>query len=322
MPNSAGKLLLGPYLLLEPLGRGHLGTVFLALHRSDRRRFALKVLPIRSLWKVLQAKKQADFFQALPPHWSLVTLADIDTTNGSHFLAWPFVEGETLEARVCRLGPLHLREACRIFSEIAEGLSICHRAGLYHGLVNPGNILIGLDGRARILDLGIGAILAENFEVDSMLDTLSSAKSALDMLEYSAPETIADPAIRSPAADAYSLGCTLYAALIGTTPFQENSVVEKMIAHQTRIPKRVRELAPALPVAVEKLVESMMRKIPGERPTLPEVKEALDAIAAGLPDDPLTTVALGKFSLGFEKIEALLAEASAPETPVDKPPST
>gem|GEM_PF-969707 len=319
LAGEADKLLLGPYLLLEPLKAGHLGAVYLALHRGDRRRFAVKVLPLRSLWKLLQAKKQASLFQSLPAHSAIVPPAEIDTANGSHFLGWPFIEGETVEAMLTRSGPMPAKGVCRLFSDVAEGLAICHEAGLFHGLLNPGNIMVGIDGKPRILDLGIGAILAENTDDDSVLDTISSANSALDMMDYCAPETIADPAARNPAADAYSFGCTLYAAFAGVRPFPDGSVVDKMIAHQTRMPTPLREIDSAIPEAVSDLVEYLMDKVPGARPSLGDAKAALDGIAQILPDDAPSTVAIGKLTLGFAEIRYLLAKGSAPESPPDEP---
>ncbi len=320
LAGEADKLLLGPYLLLEPLGAGHLGSVYLALHRGDRRRFAVKVLPLRSLWKLLQAKKQGSLFQSLPAHPAIVPPAEIDTANGSHYLGWPFVEGETLESILERSGPLPVADASRLFADVAEGLAICHEAGLFHGLLNPGNIMVGIDGKPRILDLGIGALLAENSDDDSVLDTISSANSALDMMDYCAPETIADPSSRNPAADAYSFGCILYAAFGGVRPFPDGSVVDKMIAHQTRVAEPLRSRNPSIPVGISDLVEYLMDKAPDARPSLRDAKAELDAVALALPDDPPDTKSLGKLTLGIAEIQNLLAKGSAPESNPELPP--
>ncbi len=317
---EAEKLLLGPYLLLEPLGEARFGTVFLALHRGDRRRFAVKVLPLRNLWKVQQAKKQTVLFQTMPPQRAIVPMVEVDTANGSHYLSWPFVEGETLAALVQRSGPLPVGEACRIFAEVADGLAMCHAAGLFHGMLSPGNILLGTDGHASLLDLGLGAILAENMDDESMLDTISTANSALEMMNYSPPETIADPSVRNAAADGYGFGCVMYAVITGTLPFPEGSVVDKMIAHQTRLPVSLRTLNPDLPADLEELIFSLLRKLPDRRPGMREVKDALEAISVGLPVDVPSTIPFGKLSLGYDQVEELLAEVLSTQAPSNETP--
>lgn len=280
LAGDAARLLLGPYLLLEPLGSADFGSVFLAVHRGDRRRFAVKVLPIRSLWKVLGAKKQAARFQSLPAHRAIVPLVDIDTANGSHYLVWLYVEGKTLASILAYSGPLAVPDACRLFAEVADGLAICHGAGMFHGLLKPGAILIGIDGRAAVLDSGLGAIVAENFDGESMLDTISTAHSALGMMDYTAPETIADPSLRNAATDVYNLGCVLYESLAGFPPFAAGNVVDKMIAHQTGAYASLGEANPSIPVELDALIAALLQKSPTNRPTAREMKVEMESIAA------------------------------------------
>ena len=294
LAGDAAKLLLGPYLLLEPLGPADFGSVFLAVHRGDRRRFAVKVLPMRSLWKVLEAKRQAIRFQSLPAHRAIVPLVDIDTANGSHYLTWPYLEGETLASILADSGPLALPDACRLFAEVADGLAICHGAETFHGLLKPGAILIGTDGRAAVLDSGLGAIVAENLDGESMLDTISTAHSALGMMDYTAPETIADPSVRNAATDVYNLGCVLFESLAGFPPFAAGNVVDKMIAHQTGAHALLGETNPAIPVELDALIAALLQKSPADRPSMRDVKAALDAIAAGLTPEAPSTVPMAR----------------------------
>ncbi len=315
---GAGKLQLGPYLLLEPLGGGPVGSAFLARHRGDRRRFAVKVLPLRSLWKLLQAKKQAVRLQALPAHPTIVPLAEIDTANGSQYLSWPFVEGETLQARLQRTGPLGVAEFCRVFSQVSEGLAICHAGGLFHGMLGLGNILLGLDGRARLLDLGVGAILAENLDDEPLLDTISLANAMLEMMDTTAPETISNPSIRNAAADAYSLGCVMQAALTGSPPFPEGEVVDKMIAHQSQAPAPVRLADPTLPAALGELIQSLLQKEPRNRSSLRDVKARLDGVALELLPEAPATEPFGRMALELDDVEGLLQEALSAAAPPEE----
>ena len=277
----ASALVLGPYALQEPVGSGSLGTVFRAVHRGDRRRVAVKVLPLRSLWKVLLAKRTVETLAGLPPHPAVVPLTDIDTAGQAHFLAWPFVEGETFESLVQRTGPLPPAHAARLLAEVADGLAVLHAHGLAHGLLKPANLSLGVDGRPRLLDVGMGAVLAENMAAgESLLDTISTANAAVSSFDYAAPETILDPATRTPAGDVYSLGCVLYFLLTGWPPFPAGNAVDKMLAHQAEPPPAVRDRSPLVSESLAGLVGRLMRKAPADRPgDLPAVRLALLAAA-------------------------------------------
>ena len=268
MAGKAASLLLGPYLLVEPVGSGSLGTVYRAVHTDTRQRFAVKLLPLRSLWNVIQAKRQVAAFAAMPAQAALVPFVDIDTAGGSHYLVWPFVEGETFESLVRRTGPLAPAHAVRFVAEALQGLAACHAAGIAHGLIKPSNLLLGPDHKARVLDLGIGAILSENIaDGESLMDTISTANVAMSMIDCTPPETLANPAARTPAADLYSVGCVLYYLLTGGYPFPDGNAVDKMIAHQTLDALPVAARNPRVPEGLSHLVEHLLRKSPEDRPT-------------------------------------------------------
>lgn len=275
------RLALGPFLITDVLGTGSLGSVYLATGRSDRRRYAVKILPLRSLWNVHLAKKQVEIFAELPAHPALVPLIHIDTSGGSHYLVWPFAEGTLLD-RFPR-HRLNMADALRILSEIASGLAVCHAHGITHGLIKPSNIALGIDGQARLLDLGVGAILSENIADDeSMLDTISTANAAMSLLDCCAPETLIDPTIRTAAGDQYSMGCVLFYMLTGQLPFPDGNAVEKVLAHQSQPPPRASELNPAIPEWLSDLIDRLLSKIPEDRPS---AEEMLTALATGeLPD--------------------------------------
>jgi serine/threonine protein kinase len=284
---DVAKLALGPYLLLEPVGTGSLGVVYRAIHRDTRKRYAVKVLPLRSLWNVLQAKKRLEEFAALPPHPALVPFVDIDTANGSHYLVWPFVEGGTFETLVRRSGPLDPGTAADYMAEVADALAVCHAHGMPHGLLKPSNLMLDPDRRPRVLDFGMGAILAENLaDQESLLDTISTANTTRGSLECSAPETTANPTLRTPAADAYAFGCILYYVLTGVYPFPDATAVFQIIAHQTEEPVPAHVRNPNIPEPLARLVEHLMKKNPAERPqSLEPVRDTLRAVAdlAGTP---------------------------------------
>src|SRR5260370_28379882 len=127
--------------------------------------------------------------------------------------------------------------------QTAQGLHACHQQNLIHGLLKPSNILIGTDQQVRILDCGIGLLLA-NSEGESLVDTMSTANSLTSGLDCASPECIIDPSQRTPAGDQYSLGCVLYFCLTGQYPFPEGTAVEKMMAPKTKQPPPIKDGSP------------------------------------------------------------------------------
>ncbi len=278
LKGEISKLALGPYLIVRPLGSGCLGNVFLAIHRTKRKQFAVKVLPLRSLWNVQQAKKQVQVFTTLKPHPAVVPFVDIDSSAGSHYLVWPYVQGKSIWSLIEPTGtPLPVSDTVRVMTKVAEGLAYCHAHNIAHGLMKPSNVLVGPEQSVQLLDCGMGAILSENIADDeSMLDTISTANAAMGMIDCSPPETLNDPAIRTPAGDIYSFGCVMYYMLTGSLPFPDGNVIDKIIAHQTQPPRPVRSRSPGVPIWLEELVDHLLEKDPANRP------ENLDVVAVAL----------------------------------------
>ncbi|MGL6075387.1 MAG: serine/threonine protein kinase [Fimbriiglobus sp.] len=284
LAGKASKLILGPYLLAEPVGSGSLGMVYRAVHVESRDRFAVKQLPLRSLWNVIQAKKQVQIFANLAAHPAIVPFVDIDTAGGCHYLVWPYMEGETFEQLVKRSGPLPPAHVVRFVSEICSGLKVAHQAGIAHGLLKPSNILLGPDRKAHILDFGIGAILSENIADDeSLMDTISTANVAMSMIDCTPPETFANPTTRTPAGDTYSLGCIMYYLLTASYPFPDGNVVDKMIAHQMHEPVPASTRNANVPETMSEIIGALMQKNPNDRPY------DLDVLAQALKDALPTT---------------------------------
>src|SRR5262249_49971480 len=160
--------------------------------------------------------------------------------------------------------------------QVAQGLTVAQQNNLFHGLIKPSNIMIGSDNQARILDFGIGSLLVEN-EGESLVDTMSTANTLTSGLDCASPESIMEPTTRTPAGDQYSLGCVLYYALTGRVPFPEGSAVEKMMAHQTKEPMPIREIAPDVPAGMEAVIKRLMAKTPeGRYNGSDELVEALE----------------------------------------------
>ncbi len=273
---------LGPYTLMDSLGAGSMGTVYKAVSKTDNRWYAVKVLPRRSMWNVRIARRKVRAFEGCK-HPAVVPFVDVGTSGGMHYLAWPLVEGEPLEKVVQRDGKLKPELAAQYALQAARGLEVCHGQGLFHGLLKPSNLMVGSDGQVRILDLGIGSLLAET-EGESLVDTMSSANSMASGLDCASPESIMDPNNLTPIGDQYSLGCVLYYCLAGRYPFPEGTAVEKMMAHQTKEPEAITDLNPDVPEALGAVIEKLMQKAPEARyGNTREVIEALEPLAGDAP---------------------------------------
>jgi len=276
LAGKSNALVLGPYTLQDTLGAGSMGTVYKAHSRNASGLFAVKVLPRRSMWNIRLARRKVRDFESFE-HPAVVPFVDVGTAGGMHYLVWPFVEGQTLEAYVKSRGALPPFEAATYARQVAEGLAICHSHDLIHGLLKPSNLLLSPNHQVRILDFGVGSLLAQT-ESESVVDTMSTANTMASGLDCASPEGIMDPTTIGPASDQYSLGCTLFYLLTGQFPFPGDNAVEKMMAHQTRQPPSVQELVAGVPDGLAKIVERLLQKQPGAR-----YPSALDLVVALRP---------------------------------------
>src|SRR5207245_8327177 len=132
---------LGPFTLMDALGTGSMGTVYKAQSKNDNGWYAVKVLPRRSMWNVRIARRKVRAFEQCQ-HPSVVPFVDVGTSGGMHYLAWPQVEGETLEKLIEREGTLAPERAAGLAVQAAEGLDQAHQQELFHGLLKPSNLIL------------------------------------------------------------------------------------------------------------------------------------------------------------------------------------
>jgi tRNA A-37 threonylcarbamoyl transferase component Bud32 len=254
---------LGKYKVLEKLGSGGMGTVFLCEHKLMRRRVAVKVLPFQkaedkaSLDRFMREARAA----AAVDHPNIVRAYDIDQDENLHFLVMEWVDGTNLQDLVKKFGPLDPLRACHYIYGAAVGLQHAYEIGLLHRDIKPGNILIDRSGVVKILDLGLARLTQDT---DDNL-TRQNDESVLGTADYLAPEQALDSHTVDTRADIYSLGATFYFLLTGSPPFPEGSVAQKLIWHQNRPPRALKSLRQEVPDGIVAVVEKMMAKKPEER---------------------------------------------------------
>lgn len=316
-----GFIIAGKYRLLERLGAGGMGHVYLCEHIVMGRRVALKVLP---LGQAEDPASLARFYRearavARLDHPNIVRAHDIDHEDKLHFIVMEHVDGCNLHDLVRRNGTLTWLRAAHYIRQAALGLEHAHEAGLVHRDIKPGNLLLDRQGVVKVLDMGLARFFHEDtaafikeYEVGYIIGTA----------DYVAPEQIVDSRVDI-RADVYSLGGTFYYLLVGKSPFQDGSNAQKMIWHQVRQPRSLRVLRPDVPEGLVRVVERMMAKEPARRYQTPaEVADALELFTRE-PVEPPTDAELPPSVLA--SCTRPLSQASQRTTPTsaqvtDRPP--
>ena len=263
-------LVLGPYSILAPLGRGGMGTVvYLARDRrmteslGDSILLALKLLPERKATKdpkiLSRFRREMDLGRRVN-HPNVVRTFAAGDLEEVHYLSLEYVPGKTVRQVVNENGPLQFGDAARIFADVAGGLAYIHERGLVHRDVKPANVMVRPDGRAVILDLGLAFAPGEPLPEDP---AIAGGKGYIvGTMDYLAPEQARNATDVGPSADIYGLGCTLFYALTGTPPFPADGTKLKVRRHRLDPPPGIANVPPDF----AHLIQSLMAKSPAERP--------------------------------------------------------
>jgi eukaryotic-like serine/threonine-protein kinase len=264
----------GKYKVLEHLGTGGMGTVYLCEHRVMRRRVAVKLLPEKRTEDgpfIERFRREAQAAARLN-HPNIVQVHDIDLDGKINFLVMEFIDGIGLQQLVDIRGPLPLERAVNYITQSAKGLQHAHEAGLVHRDMKPSNLILDRKGEVKILDFGL---VRFDQEKDDGLTKQFGNFALLGTIDYLAPEQ----GIRTNVdirADIYSLGCVLFFLLTAKQVFHGGGVTQKLIHHQYSVPPKLTELQPHLPESLNGILDRMLAKSPNDRFQSPiEVVEAL-----------------------------------------------
>jgi serine/threonine protein kinase len=267
---------IGPYEVIHLLGKGAMGSVYLARDRRIGRRVALKVIHL-SASSFEDTTSANEFFRRLQReaevcgalvHANIVTLYDVGYENDRvSYLAMEYVEGETLLELLRRSGPVLPPEmVLGIAADVLRGLEYAHAKGIIHRDIKPANILIAADGTAKIADFGIARPLESS---------MTRAGSLMGTPNYMSPEQASGREL-TPKADLFSLGVMLYELLSGTKPFMADNLANILnnIINQT---------VPPLPGPAGEFVARLIAKSPDDRPS---ASEALAQLPGAPPITP------------------------------------
>ena len=284
-------LVLGPYHILSPLGKGGMGTVYLA--RDTRKPegsgalVALKVLPPKRAREedrlLARFLREMDLAQRVK-HPHLTRTYEAGDVGGVHYIAMEYIRGVSLRRLVADYGPQTVARTARLFAEVADGLAHAHEMGLVHRDLKPSNIMVTPNGHAKVLDLGLA--LAVNEELPADKEIVGGQGYVVGTMDYNAPEQVDNPTGVDARADLYAMGCSIYCALTGQPPFPGGTSKDKMRRHRTEYPDPPSDFNPTVPVEFARVVQKRMEKSPARR--YPTAQAARDALLVWAADDPET----------------------------------
>ena len=293
---------IGPYLVLDYLGKSATGRVYKARHRTMNRLVAIKILSLEqtATEAVRQSIRAEARSAARLAHTNIVTLLDANQAGERMYFVKEYLDGGSLESLVRAQGPLPARRACEFIRQAALGLQHAHEKGVAHGRLSPTAILVGrVLGRGsddkplvKVSGFGLGRLGADGAEPD---------------FEYRAPEQFDEPDRADPAADLYSLGCIFHYLLAGRPPFPASGAEEAAAHHRSSPPPALEPLRPDLPAPLASLVRHLLDKNPHARP-----------LAAGDIARGLQCYADGDDSHGAIDFGSLPGAASSPASKIAK----
>lgn len=305
---------IGRYEVLERIGRGGMGTVYRARDPELSRMIALKVLRVDRTevqWRMLTEARAL----ARLSHPNVVTVHEVGTHDDRVYLAMEYVEGNTLREWLGE--PRSVTEIRRVFAQAARGLAAAHEAGLVHRDFKPDNVILGDDGRVRVVDFGVVKAGEEPEGGGAVKDApvgLTATGNLLGTPAYMAAEQFAGSRIDE-RADVFALCVSLYEAFARERPFFGDSAQEvaRAVTRGEAAPLRVDGVEPEL-VA---LVERGLRPDAGERPSLDALLAVLEPETTGQTRPRWWWVAAVVLVMG---IVAAVVLAMSPEPRPDDPP--
>ena len=269
------------YTLDRELGGGGMSTVFVARDNVLGRMVVVKVLPYELAASVsVDRFKREIMLSAALQHPHIVPVLSAGEADGLPFFIMPFVDGESLRARLAR-GPLSVREAVSILKDVARALQYAHGRGIIHRDIKPDNILLTA-GTATVTDFGVAKAISASRETTrvgsaSRTGTITLVGTSIGTPAYMAPEQAAGDPSTDHRADLYALGIVGYEILVGTPPFHGRAPQQLLAAQLTEKPMPIGQRRYDVPEALAQLIMRLLEKEPANRPkTANEVVRTLE----------------------------------------------
>ncbi len=258
---------LGHYRIVEKLGEGGMGVVYLAQDIRLGRSVALKLLPKEALQNpdnLARFEREAKVVAALS-HPNIVTLYSVEEEQNIRFLTMELVDGKTLDQLVPP-GGLDAAELLRIAVPLADAVAAAHQRGITHRDLKPGNVMVTRDGRVKVLDFGLAKLFAEDSTQLHGLakESLTREGRVVGTLAYMAPEQLQGKSLDA-RVDLFALGVVLFEMATGARPFQGQNSADLISAVLRDQPPQARRLKPELPAGVGDVIMRCLEKSPEAR---------------------------------------------------------
>jgi TolB-like protein/Tfp pilus assembly protein PilF len=273
---------LAHYRLIDKLGAGGMGEVYVAEDTKLHRRIALKVLPAEAASdpaRLDRFQREARAVAALN-HPHIVTLHSVEEADGVHFLTMEQVEGRSLDHLVPEEG-MPLERLLDIALPLADALAAAHAKGIVHRDLKPANVVVGEGGRPKVLDFGLAKLSHAHVsaDFDSELSTQAHTRegAVLGTLPYMSPEQVSGRPLDH-RTDIFSLGVMLYEMASGHRPFQGKSSAELASSILRDLPASLVEQKGGIPKGLARVIEQCLEKDPERR--MPSARDLHDALAS------------------------------------------
>ena len=255
---------IGNYKIISQIGKGGMGTVYLARDKILDRQIAIKFLVQKfshnkeRLRRFMMEAKTASGLN----HPNIITIHEIAEIDNHHYIATEFIEGETLRKRL-KSKPLKLLTGVEIAIQIASALNVAHEAGIIHRDIKPDNIMIRPDGLVKILDFGIAKLSEQKIDFDSKDESTIKAMTKPGVIigtaNYMSPEQARGKKVDAQT-DIFSLGIVLYLMFTGKLPFEGETPSDIIASLLKETPKPLDEYNEEFPKELKKIVEKALEK--------------------------------------------------------------
>ena len=265
--------LVGNYQLLEKLGEGGMGTVYLGVDVMLERKVAIKMLlpEIASQQDIVERFRAEAVMLARLNHPSIATLFNFFCEGSQYYMVMEYVPGRTLETVIRDTGALRVDRAVAVMSKALDGIEHAHELGVLHRDLKPANIMLMDSGGVKVMDFGIARLLGAA--------RMTRSGRIVGTLEYLAPERVRGQE-GDGRSDLYSMGIVLYEMLTGRLPFTSDSDFDLMRAQLEAPPPRMETLRAHVPPAIDAAVMRALAKNPDDRfPDAAEFRAALEGVA-------------------------------------------
>jgi serine/threonine-protein kinase len=280
MPSISDRLLSalgGSYTIERELTGGGMALVYVGEDHDLGRKVVIKILPPELAASVSAERFRREILTvARLQHPHIVPVLKAGDVDGLPYFVMPYVDGESVDVRLCRTPTLGVRETLAIMKDVARALAFAHEHGVVHRDIKPGNVLLAA-GSATVTDFGVAKALSSARRSGEKGADLTNTGMSLGTTLYMAPEQAAgDPDIDG-RADIYSLGITAYEMLAGVAPFASLGPREMLTARLTLPPPPLSTIRKDVPAGLERLIARCLAIDPAARPqTASALVEALE----------------------------------------------